>query len=631
MGLPVGTILARRYRVVERLGEGGMGSVYRVEDVSRPGVVWAAKELLDDAAATAEDIAWAQKRFTDEIALMGKLSHARIPKFVESFSEGGRRYFIMELIPGENLEERLARTHGPLPERDVLGWLIGVCEVLEYLHSRNPQIIVRDLKPGNIMVTPEGEVRLIDFGIARTYKPGQRSNTENLGTMTYASPEHLGQTQTDTRSDIYSLGATMFHLLTNKEPTPLETPAPGLIRSYTASVSKATEEIVRRAMRQNPLERFQNAHEMREALQQALNALNPAATQAQPRPPAPVVLPKGAGATPPAPASRPSASARQAPVQRAPQTRAAITQSGSLCPYCGYLNRPGARFCARDGTALQVGVTASPDGYMAPSRVSGSVPETRVVAAGNSAELSQRRATEAFSAGRYPQAVRQCNEAIAQGRATYDVYLLLGQAYRRLDRPAEAAQALGEAVKLRPTAEASLEQGLAQREAHQLDQALITFTKTRQLAPRDPEACYQLGLACLDLGQLAQAEGELHEALTLRPYHAPTLVALGRVGAARKQWQVALALYAEAAAADPSDPAPHLESGRVFLAMQRPKDALKALEQAARLAPASAEVQTALGVCYHAVGRRTQAREALRRALEIQPGAVEAQQLLKKI
>ena len=178
-------------------------------------------------------------------------------------------------------------------------WMIGVCDVLAYLHSQRPPIIVRDLKPGNIMVTPSGDVRLIDFGIARTYKAGKASNTENLGTMTYASPEHLGQTQTDARSDIYSLGATIYHLLTNTEPVPLETPAPGQLRKYQPGLSEATERVVIRAMKLNAAERFQTAVEFREALRACLDAL-----------PAPVGAATSSGAI--SPASRTAVPARPA-------------------------------------------------------------------------------------------------------------------------------------------------------------------------------------------------------------------------------------------------------------------------------------------------------------------------------
>ncbi|HKB49133.1 MAG TPA: protein kinase, partial [Ktedonobacterales bacterium] len=136
MALAEGSVLDGRYRVLRQLGEGGMGSVYQVEDLARPSAVWVLKVLLDDTTASPEDAAWARRRFDDEIALMRTLAHPRIPRFCEALVEGGRRCFVMEFIPGVTLEERLAATHAPLPERDVLRWLIAVCDVLTYLHGR---------------------------------------------------------------------------------------------------------------------------------------------------------------------------------------------------------------------------------------------------------------------------------------------------------------------------------------------------------------------------------------------------------------------------------------------------------------------------------------------------------------
>src|SRR5215469_16376589 len=271
MGLQAGTILKGRYgryRIVSRLGEGGMGSVYQAEDLAHPGVYWAIKELLDDTTAPPEDVEWAKQRFEAEIKLMRDegLHHPRMPAYRDDFSEGGHRFLVMEYIPGMNLEERQLRAHAPLPEREVLRWMIEICDVLDYLHHQKPPIIVRDLKPANVMITPDDDARLIDFGIARRYKPGQRTNTENLGTMTYASPEHLGRTQTDERSDIYSLGATMYHLLTNQEPTPLETPYPGKLRQYQSTLSPSTEAAVIKSMQIDPAGRFQSVKAMREAL-----------------------------------------------------------------------------------------------------------------------------------------------------------------------------------------------------------------------------------------------------------------------------------------------------------------------------------------------------------------------------
>ncbi|MGH2514580.1 MAG: protein kinase domain-containing protein, partial [Ktedonobacterales bacterium] len=134
MSLAPGTTLAGRYRVLSRLGEGGMGGVYQVEDLAQPGTVWAVKELLDDQSASPEDVAWAHRRFDAEIELTRQLRHGRIPRFKTAFAENGHRYFVMEFVPGANLEQRLAQTRAPLPERDVLRWMSDVCDVLAYLH-----------------------------------------------------------------------------------------------------------------------------------------------------------------------------------------------------------------------------------------------------------------------------------------------------------------------------------------------------------------------------------------------------------------------------------------------------------------------------------------------------------------
>lgn len=640
MGLGPGTVLQGRYRVLSRLGEGGMGSVYQVEDLAKPGVVWALKVLLDDATASPEDVAWARKRFQDEVALMRRLGHPRIPKFQAQFREGGRDCFVMEFIPGSNLEDRLTQTHAPLPERDVLRWAIEICDVLAYLHHQQPPIIVRDLKPGNIMVTPRGEARLIDFGIARTYKAGKLSNTENLGTMTYASPEHLGQTQTDARSDIYSLGATLYHLLTNVEPEPMTTPAPGSMRRYQPALNEETERVVIRAMQFDPARRYQSAEEMRDALSRCLRLLEPTGAQPSPsraRKAQPVVLPAGAASS----AAAHRAGGATAP-QRAPATRTGLPADGRVCPTCGYLNRKGARFCARDGTQLADraaqaarvtgGARTKQSGAAStsPWTTSGAV-GSNGTALGGTAELNQQRATEAFGAGHYVQAARQAEAAIAKGRGTYDTYALLGQSYRKLGRAVEAAEALLRAAESRPTAEALREAALALHEAGKLTDAQVALTRARTLEPRDPEAAYLLGVVCVDLGQLSQAEADLTAAYELRPGHAPTLVALGRLAVARKQWREAADWLHRAAALDPDDAGPHLELGRLRLAEHRPADAVHELEQAARLAPESVDAQTALGVAYHAVGRRAQAREALRRAVALDPGATEARHLLKQM
>jgi len=263
----VGTILDGKFKIVQILGEGGMGTVYKVEQLgTTPPYYYAIKELLISPNTSEEDRKSAIERFNREISLLRTLKHPRIAALMLPFQENGNYYFVMEFVPGRSLEKILEDNNGPLPEEQTIKWMMQVCEALSYIHSRNPPIILRDLKPGNIMVTPDNEVQLIDFGIARKFDPSKRTNTENLGTISYASPEHLGSiaapgqkrtaqnpgklVQTDARSDIYSLGATMYHVLTNFEPDPIQTPAAGSIIAKNPHLHKIVEQVIIKAMQQ---------------------------------------------------------------------------------------------------------------------------------------------------------------------------------------------------------------------------------------------------------------------------------------------------------------------------------------------------------------------------------------------
>lgn len=647
--LAIGTILAGRYRIVAPLGEGGMGSVYKAEALNAPGQFCAIKELLDDPSASPDEVQAAIERFEAEFALMRRLSNPRIPAVQARFREHSRHYFVMEFIPGESLESKLEHASGPLDERQVLGWAIQVCEVLTYLHGQRPPIILRDLKPGNIMILPSGAVRVIDFGIARTYKLGKITNTENLGTLTYASPEHLGQaTQTDARSDIYSLGATLYHLLTKREPTAMTTPVPGELRRYNTALSVATEQAIIKAMALSPTLRYQDAEAFGAALRDALRQLAtpPAAARSSSQAVAAPALGPSALPSAPVPAQAHPVAQQGAGAHVAPP--AVPARGGVLCPHCGYLNRVGARFCARDGVPLPgAPVATSPSrrvpvatmpvpSISAPVAAAGGAAayrtnphQTQITSA--SAELVAQRATEAFRAGRFPVAARQLEQAIAQGRATYESHLLLGQTLRRLHRPLDAVAQFERAARLRPTAEVVLEQALAEREAGHPAAAETALLRARQLRPDDAQIAYQLGLVCLEQGHLAQAEGELEAGLQLEPDHPGILAALGRIQAARHEWEPACAFFRRAIAARPDDAGAYLELGRALMALHRLKEATRALEQAVALAPLSAESHVALGMCYHAQGKRHQARDAMRQAIELDPHDTEAQRLLKQI
>ncbi len=218
--LPLPNLLIRqRYRIVKRIGEGGFGAVYQAEDTQLGNRLVAVKEMNARGLAS-QELQEVTEAFHHEAILLAGLSHPSLPRIYDHFSEDGHWYLVMEFIQGETLEKRLERSHKKhLSVKETLQLGIKLCEVLEYLHTRQPPIIFRDLKPSNVMLTPDGQVYLIDFGIARLFKPGQQKDTMAFGSPGYAAPEQYGKAQTTPRSDVFSLGALLHHLLTGNDPS----------------------------------------------------------------------------------------------------------------------------------------------------------------------------------------------------------------------------------------------------------------------------------------------------------------------------------------------------------------------------------------------------------------------------
>jgi len=326
--LPIGTTLKGRFTITRLIGGGGMAWVYQVEERRPNGLthIWAMKELrLDSKDPKAE--AEAYQLFEQEAHILVRLRHPNLPRLSAFFSENGRSYLVMEFIPGESLKKRLQDANAPILESQVLDWAIQICEVLHYLHTQDPPVIFRDMKPSNVMVTPEGVIKLIDFGIARTYKKGKLKDTLAMGSENYAAPEQWGKAQSDARADLYALGATIYHLLTNVPPMPAFVPALSLpLRQYNPAVSEATARAVEKAMSREREQRYPNAMAMRDALVACL----------------------------PAPLRQQQARARQRPQARPPQPQPTPTIPTSqappkLCLLCQTPNLAEARFCRRCG------------------------------------------------------------------------------------------------------------------------------------------------------------------------------------------------------------------------------------------------------------------------------------------
>ena len=259
--LQVGDVLEERYTIVRPIAEGGMSAVYEVKDGRLPGRL-VAKQMRPSMLGGGMDTAQLEQLFRREAEVLSKLSHPFLPKVTDYFESEGRRFLVEELVEGKTLE---AWTDNPrsLREFRVVGWALQICQALQYLHDHG--IIYRDLKPSNVMITPTDDIRLIDFGLVRFYTLGKTQDTVVMGTPGYAAPEQYGQGQTDPRSDVFSLGALMHHLLTGIDPS-LRPFVFGPVREVNPDVSEHVDYAVRKAVQTDPNLRFESCEEMEQAL-----------------------------------------------------------------------------------------------------------------------------------------------------------------------------------------------------------------------------------------------------------------------------------------------------------------------------------------------------------------------------
>src|ERR1051325_3206918 len=258
------------YMILGVIGRGGMGAVYRAQRQA-DGAIWALKEMRPPPDAPPNEVEENRKLFFQESELLSSLSHPNLPVVADFFEHQGRPVLVMEFVPGQPLEQRIHEANAPLLEQQAIAYGIQIARVLHYLHTRKPPIIYRDLKPSNIMLTPEEVLKLIDFGVARTYKARKTKDTVAMGSAGYAPPEQYGKGQTDARSDVYALGATLLHLLTNIPPLPLPAPALGRIRKLNHSVDAQTERVIIKAMALDPNQRYRSAAEFEQALMRRLD------------------------------------------------------------------------------------------------------------------------------------------------------------------------------------------------------------------------------------------------------------------------------------------------------------------------------------------------------------------------
>jgi eukaryotic-like serine/threonine-protein kinase len=276
--LKAGEVLRGRYKIRRIIGQGGMGSIYLADDQRLEGRLCALKEVEHDRSLPMDLLREAREQFLREATVLARLDHPNLPKVSDFFSVGSRDYLIMDYVPGKDLRALMleARQAGTfLSEQEVLNWSSQLADALIYLHQQNPPILHRDIKPSNLKLTPSGLVKLVDFGLVKLLAPGEVTITvlQGQGTALYTPLEQYGgdSGHTDSRSDIYAFGATLYHLLTNHAPgdardrflDPDRMVSP---RQLNPGISQQTEKAILWAMSLHPDDRPQTVDSFRESL-----------------------------------------------------------------------------------------------------------------------------------------------------------------------------------------------------------------------------------------------------------------------------------------------------------------------------------------------------------------------------
>lgn len=265
--LEIGAILDGRYKILDQIGKGGMSVVYMARD-EKLSQSCAVKEVRKDGV---KDFEVVKQGLVAETNILKKLRHSGLPEIKDIIDTNDSFVIVMELVDGRSMDKVLDEK-GALPEEYVVEWAKQICDVFQYLHTRTPAIIYRDMKPSNIMLKPDGSICIIDFGTAREFKEHNVKDTTTLGTVGYAAPEQYGgagQRQSDARTDIFTLGATIYHLVTGYSPNPSAPPYYGMvpIRQIDPTLSKGLEKIILKCCQQKPEDRYQNCLEVLYALE----------------------------------------------------------------------------------------------------------------------------------------------------------------------------------------------------------------------------------------------------------------------------------------------------------------------------------------------------------------------------
>jgi serine/threonine protein kinase/cytochrome c-type biogenesis protein CcmH/NrfG len=607
--LASGTLLSGdRYKIEKLAAAGGMGAVYRAMDTrfNRPCAV---KEMLDEFQSDTERnqaVEW----FGREATLLLDLNHPCIPRVRDFFVQDGKHYLVMDFIDGRTLGEVLEKegnvpglngAHG-VSEARTRSWGQQICSVLSYLHRQTPPIIFRDLKPSNIMVTTRDEIKLIDFGIARTFQ-SQRQATIIM-TVGYAPPEQL-HGMPEPRSDLYALGATLHRVLThhdavNNKPSIFSFPP---VRSLRSDISPAFEQVITKALAPAVEQRWASASDM----ERAIINLPPITAQ-------PAVQPVGGQFPQRQPPSGPNPPTPNNPLSQTPPSQASAGITG-----------PG-------GTHISAALAHINAGRIEPAYQA--IRQAHTLEPNNS--LVHRTFGQVFARRQPPEidpAMQAYNRSLQLNPNDPETHKLVGDVSLFLRKqPLQAVPAYIQSLRLKPD-DYEAHQRLAQcyEEANQLDAALREYQEAARLAPQVVAVQLALGQLARRMNQFAVAKRAFVQILAINPTDQQAHFLLGQVYESENKLDDASREYLEAARLAPQAPAIHYALGQLARRMNQFAVAERAFVQVLTINPADYPTRFLLSQVYESENKLDLAREQCDYVVRAMPGNQAAQAMLQRL
>ncbi len=568
--LPLNRLLKGRYRLVSQVGKGGFGAVYKAEDTELGDRQVAIKEMSQRGLAP-DQLATLTEAFKSEALLLAKLVHPNLPRIYEQFAEGGRWYLVMDFIEGQTLEQYLnLLVDGRLPVRTALQLGAQLASVLDYLHTRQPPIIFRDLKPSNILLGPESQVYLIDFGIARLFKPGQTRDTMAFGSLGYAPPEQYGKAQTTVQSDIYSLGAVLHQALSGHDPA--ETPL--TFAPLALGGLPGLEALIARMLEREPDNRPSSMAEVKQQLQALLEEF----TRVQ------------AGAAGPA------------------TTSATPVVTGSEIPPVLYDTKEEWNRVAK----AQFKAGNYQEALEAYSRVVEMDPEDEWGYA--------NRAETLVKLERYQEAIADFTQALDLNALNDWAWAHRGEAYRLSDQFADALSDFDRALELDPEyIWAVMSKGQVFEAQKDYDRAIEMFSRVVELDSEESWGYAHRGEAYRLLKRNQEALQDFSRAVSLKPAYGWAYGSRGQVYLSLNEYHQAILDLDRAIALDPSLSWAWAHRGEAQRLLENYHQAISDFDQAIKLHPQYSWAYARRGEAYRQVGKYQEAIADCAQSLELNP------------